>query len=496
MSRYRERYSASPPRRRDYYEADIRIDPEDGYGPYRPRRRDSSITRPQRAAKVQKLNNRTRFITQTRPNASHSYGALDDQYEVPLPSSRYELRREYKQRSPGERLMRRASPEKYVREIIADESDLDFDSGSEARSEASFVLDIPGQDAAMDENTDPLYSTSFGSQVQEKPRRSDQGSYTETVHKVLRSRWLGDGRASDAVAELTAGHGQISSLKTDSQFDMRWIHLESQCPSFDYFVDYVQKIPGLNEDLKQDTIALLEQSRNHELPIYTSEGPRGKHFESFLDQELVARAKKKDTEKRIQLLCLPYFSLASYSGYNLPKMSTLHPTQTLLQYSSASTTRKRELDQAVCKLSHTTKGHCFHIPKIWCLILDSELLLTCSHLPISEVVERDLIKIKPLPTLQSNAAEPVLSISDAGGRVWKLPAKDCKSWFVSGKSSQISLCATILYRWSAISRSRIFITAGAKTSYSPICLRANARIDTSDQVITSMGLLWSSGFWG
>lgn len=87
--------------------------------------------------------------------------------------------------------------------------------------------------------------------------------------------------------------------------------------------------------------------------------------------------KKKKRESRALLLCLPYFSLGPYSAQaasSVP-MQDLHPMRTLLQSSFGLTPKKRDMQQAVCSLNNAAEGHCYHIPQIWCIVLNNSTSL-------------------------------------------------------------------------------------------------------------------------
>lgn len=68
---------------------------------------------------------------------------------------------------------------------------------------------------------------------------------------------------------------------------------------------------------------------------------------------------------------LPYHQLAPYTSLTATAESRLHPVVTLLQYKHPSTIKKRDLEQTVCFLEDTPPDHCFHIPNLWCLIINN-----------------------------------------------------------------------------------------------------------------------------
>ncbi|RDW68486.1 hypothetical protein BP5796_09143 [Coleophoma crateriformis] len=396
-----------------------------------PARRPRDSEKEEKLRHVQRVGNRTRLITQSRPHGPEA---------VPQQSLYYD--RNY-EREPIAITSRSnavgyAYPEIIIQnnpEAIFDQFGSDVESPmSEAGSEISFTFDLDsiGHSFIADED---------GSFQDEKPKayvprklepRKDLGTYEETIHSVIYSKYLGDDQARGSIsADLRTQSEAPAHSSTDSNLLMRWTHLESQCPGFEYFSDHVQRLPGLDEDYKQDIAALLERTREaHEQSILTSDGPRGKYLEACLDEEVILnKHEKKNKAHTIRFLCLPYFFLAPYSGYTLPNTSSLHPMKTLLQYSSASTSKKRDLDQAVCRLEYTKKGNCYHVPQIWCLILDNDILLTCSRLSSTDL-RSGIIDIVSTPPVSGGDKKPAyVRVSDGANRLWILPKNACTPWF-------------------------------------------------------------------
>lgn len=121
-------------------------------------------------------------------------------------------------------------------------------------------------------------------------------------------------------------------------------------------------------------ISILRNARDsRERPILASDGVRGMYLEPLLFEGNIADSRTDKKSRNVRLICVPYFSLAAYTPNNIPLQSPVHPARTLLQYLDPSTPRKRDLSQIVCKLNSAhdgLKGHCFHVPHIWCLILN------------------------------------------------------------------------------------------------------------------------------
>lgn len=99
--------------------------------------------------------------------------------------------------------------------------------------------------------------------------------------------------------------------------------------------------------------------------------------------ELRVQKEKSLGQRSVIWMCLPYFLLQKYSATS-KNLTDSHPLRTLLQTHSSFTQKKRDMQQAVCKLPGWKKlgqDYCFHIAQVWCLVVDeckpnSEVLTT------------------------------------------------------------------------------------------------------------------------
>lgn len=108
---------------------------------------------------------------------------------------------------------------------------------------------------------------------------------------------------------------------------------------------------------------------------------KGKYMEANMTDHPVlssdanfGQAQETTKDRTATLLCMPYFFVAPYVTEYPSNVPNFHPMRTLLQSSFISTPKKRDLQQAICNLENPEKGHCFHVPQIWCLILGDGIL--------------------------------------------------------------------------------------------------------------------------
>ncbi|KAL8662824.1 MAG: hypothetical protein Q9168_008199, partial [Polycauliona sp. 1 TL-2023] len=186
-------------------------------------------------------------------------------------------------------------------------------------------------------------------------------------------------------------------------------------------------------ETEQISLLLNDVHRRFEHQIPASGNTKGKYLEPTLASDPLSS--RYDKPSRTRFLCLPYFQLRQLPTHSLSIVSEIHTTRTLLETQYPSTSAKRDLQQAVCHFDYTPKRHCFHVPQLWCLIIDNRFLITSGSLS-KEETQSQVADI----TLQSAAdmTSRYLHLSDESGRRWLLPLSSCQSWteFIAHLTSQ------------------------------------------------------------
>lgn len=126
---------------------------------------------------------------------------------------------------------------------------------------------------------------------------------------------------------------------------------------------------GLPDEEKYKARKLLESVIQYEKTLQTSQGVQSSYVEAVCGH-IKPEMGNKD-EAQVVFLSLPYFELASLSKKSPFHSRGTHPPRTLLQYSHGRVTKSRDLQQAICHLDQSPKGHCFHISYLWCLVIGS-----------------------------------------------------------------------------------------------------------------------------
>ncbi|KAM0667610.1 hypothetical protein ACQRIU_003475 [Beauveria bassiana] len=157
------------------------------------------------------------------------------------------------------------------------------------------------------------------------------------------------------------------------------------------------------------------------LCVKTRSNPKGVNVgylePQFLQTPLEPPKRKFDPDRdepppaMARWLCMPFFILKQYSG--------------LLAGS-----KQRDMQQAVCELGIASKGECFHIEQLWCLMIGDSLLVTCGSMSRSKL-EGNVIKLTSEPSR-------ALSVASAPGRIlvrhgssltWSFSPEQCPTWF-------------------------------------------------------------------
>ena len=129
-------------------------------------------------------------------------------------------------------------------------------------------------------------------------------------------------------------------------------------------------VTGLADEEKYKARKLLEDVKEqYEKPLHTFEGMQATYVEAVCSSAGVGDGEKD--EPPMILLCLPYLHFAPLFGKSPSQNSTTNQLRTLLQYSSihTPTSNSKDLQQAVCQLNSSPKGHCYHVSYLWCLFI-------------------------------------------------------------------------------------------------------------------------------
>jgi hypothetical protein len=139
-------------------------------------------------------------------------------------------------------------------------------------------------------------------------------------------------------------------------------------------------IQSLNETEKKALEMLLDKVARKSI---TSIGAPNASSQRYAKPDMIQEAFQKEQShnssnqlQTVKFINLPYFALEKYSTLSMPTKSNLHPCRTILQSRFQSTTKERDMRQAVCTLSSTPTGFCFHTAQLWCVVYQSKCVIS------------------------------------------------------------------------------------------------------------------------
>ncbi|KAF1971018.1 hypothetical protein BU23DRAFT_198232 [Bimuria novae-zelandiae CBS 107.79] len=200
---------------------------------------------------------------------------------------------------------------------------------------------------------------------------------------------------------------------------------------FDAFQTTAKALPDLTEEESGDIMRLLQHGQKQaQKPFRTKYGPRGRVLGPIVLSKDIPN-ETLNTEDRYFFYSLPYFCLNKYVELNVSSHSNLQPTRTLLQIRDPSTSKGREFEQAICQLSGTPSGHCFHLSTLWCLVIKDKYIMTCS-LHSGTELSGELLDILKRPPSQPSAVvrdRPQVLRVILENALYLIPINECDSWF-------------------------------------------------------------------
>ena len=174
--------------------------------------------------------------------------------------------------------------------------------------------------------------------------------------------------------------------------------------------------------------------RKFSKPLQTVKSITTRYMEPSYYQKPLAQEEFPRTHasrpRSITWICLPFFSLERYSGIHSVTQSGDYPIRTLLQARFTGARKDRDMQQAICSLPDTSKGHCVHIAQIWCLVLDDSLLITCARLSLASLQGQSItVNSAPVPDTPKKHSLPRILVSYGDAVMWSFAVSDCQTWF-------------------------------------------------------------------
>jgi hypothetical protein len=210
-------------------------------------------------------------------------------------------------------------------------------------------------------------------------------------------------------------------------------------PTLETFEDVAKSARGVNDrdrDLISGLIGLVR--RRFGGKFRSSNGVYCNYLHGNLTPKTSQPSQStKTTQLRSAVfLAIPFFSLEKYN-LNPATTGDEHTTRTLLQVMFASTTDKsREMDQAICHIPDVESSFCLHVRQTWALLVNDELLVTCSHLDLSKLQQNSMrppsdseLKWKFNVNAQQ-AWSGIKVVRKFDRKVWLFQVSECSTWMV------------------------------------------------------------------
>jgi hypothetical protein len=290
----------------------------------------------------------------------------------------------------------------------------------------------------MDNLTDSIISSDISKEVLEKNNEKDQNRWfqsSQTAYSVIDSRFVKT--PTHRGEEEAAGQLSVREVSdTDrSKGLFRWIHFQHSEMNYEAFLESASQIPHLSETQRSSVVEFLTTVRKqYQKDLPSQHGLSGKSLQPHVVRQSSARGTEFQTGKRnsISHLCFPYFCLDRYGMSKPAGKSILHPMRPLLQSYFSSAKKEQDLQQAICNLPDTPKDHCWNVAQLWCLVVNTDLLLTCSRHHVEEI-SRDILGIQTLPSasqsaIQKESVTKIKVFQEDAKILWLLPLQECETF--------------------------------------------------------------------
>ncbi|KAK2735190.1 hypothetical protein FQN57_001330 [Myotisia sp. PD_48] len=218
--------------------------------------------------------------------------------------------------------------------------------------------------------------------------------------------------------------GQVTLYRQDTLLDnptdqFSWIHLQKETRDFDEFSRFALTAAALGEEDKVLVSTLLKRVRENEKRTYNE----------VYTQSIVSRCDglgsgSQAADKSATFVCFPYYNIGAMTSSSDDR--AMHSTRSLLQtFYNLVPTRKRDLQQVICKTGLFPKGHIILIPQIWAIILNSRVIITSMPTLIAQGARNSLNFINLLDELHPS----IIRVTDDVQKNFFFPMKYCKTWF-------------------------------------------------------------------
>ncbi|KAI9831689.1 MAG: hypothetical protein M1819_004755 [Sarea resinae] len=243
---------------------------------------------------------------------------------------------------------------------------------------------------------------------------NDPCSSVKQTLTITRTRWSAKIEEKEKVI-LTVG----PESKEEGSAAFRWIHFQSDNPSWKDLERIAYLAPGLRESEKSLILRILNKTRRDSTKSFV----HGSYLEPNASCYRGVDLQTEGSGISATFLCLPYFSCRPPTSYSFKKGDRIYPVRALLQSRyRLESTQQREKKQAICSLENLSQSEIIHVPQLWSLVVDNHTIITCGPMKRSELCVDSI-------NLESHG-EPSVCLQGPRENKTKffIPLAKCRTW--------------------------------------------------------------------
>ncbi|EMD87717.1 hypothetical protein COCHEDRAFT_1182566 [Bipolaris maydis C5] len=244
-------------------------------------------------------------------------------------------------------------------------------------------------------------------------------------------------RITKAMIKETQGHNQLQvhvlpgpeNPHLQDAVSLTWCHISATQLDFSRFKDVCLTMPHASDRLRKLTSEMLTKVDTEKV----------KPFDGgmFIEPGTVLRADESNQSdpQSVIFACVPYFALDTQAKKPLRAENDLFPQRTLMQtFYPYEPVRDRDEEQSYRRFDDARSENIIHVPNIWFMIIGSNHVVSCGHVPLSKemtnsmaIIQENVKKLGVQPVADNDLT--MIKFSDWGERDFVFPLSTCRSYF-------------------------------------------------------------------
>lgn len=269
-------------------------------------------------------------------------------------------------------------------------------------------------------------------------RRTATSEFQETLQEDCQELHIIASVASDIPdktsrlsVKIVTGVPDEKDSDTDSGAMQHWLHLKTECSSFETFRQAALKFAlRYHADAITVLMYLLQQVQD-KFEITSAYG-------SYIQPGTVLRCNGKDTKNSKKndvsatFVSYPYFDVSSGNWPDPPADDSLHlPRGLFQQHYPREAAQDRDRHQSFSKFRRpgTTSSYSLRVPQLWALIIGSNTLITCGSSTLASTFHESIEFVTQEALLVGLTSLIQLSADFVIKTVFYLPLESCQTFF-------------------------------------------------------------------